>query len=107
MTTVDASVGAVFVKTDSVPKVGELNDVAITAPADGQVLSYNSGSQTWVNTTNASGDVSGPASSVDSEVALFSGTGGKTLKRATGARSSTKRRSARASHGFRPDTSSA
>ena len=28
------------------------------------------------------GDVSGPASSVDSEVALFSGTGGKTLKRA-------------------------
>lgn len=84
VTTVDASVGAIFVKTDSVPKVGELNDVVITTPADGQVLSYNSGSQTWVNTTNAGGDVSGPASSVDSEVALFSGTGGKTLKRATG-----------------------
>lgn len=31
-----------------------------------------------------SGDVNGPASSVDSEVALFSGTGGKTIKRATG-----------------------
>lgn len=30
------------------------------------------------------GDVSGPASSVDSEVALFSGTGGKTIKRAAG-----------------------
>ena len=29
------------------------------------------------------GDVTGPASSVDSEVALFSGTGGKTLKRST------------------------
>lgn len=29
-----------------------------------------------------SGDVGGPASSVDGEVALFSGTGGKTLKRA-------------------------
>jgi len=29
------------------------------------------------------GDVTGPASSVDSELALFSGTGGKTLKRAT------------------------
>lgn len=30
------------------------------------------------------GDVTGPASSVDSEIALFSGTGGKTLKRASG-----------------------
>ena len=33
---------------------------------------------------SGSGDVSGQASSVDSEVALFSGTGGKTIKRATG-----------------------
>lgn len=31
----------------------------------------------------AGGDVTGPASSVDSELALFSGTGGKTLKRAS------------------------
>lgn len=31
-----------------------------------------------------SGDVSGPATSLDGEVALFQGTGGKTLKRATG-----------------------
>jgi hypothetical protein len=31
-----------------------------------------------------SGDVTGQASSVDSEIALFSGTGGKTIKRATG-----------------------
>ena len=30
------------------------------------------------------GDVTGQASSVDSEIALFSGTGGKTIKRATG-----------------------
>ena len=36
------------------------------------------------NHTHAYGDVTGPASSVDSEMALFSGTGGKTLKRATG-----------------------
>jgi len=33
--------------------------------------------------TAATGDVSGQASSVDSEIALFSGTGGKTIKRAT------------------------
>lgn len=31
-----------------------------------------------------SGDVTGPSSSVDSEISLFSGTGGKTIKRATG-----------------------
>lgn len=39
----------------------------------------------WVQQSGAgasSGDVSGPSSSVDSEVALFSGTGGKTIKRA-------------------------
>lgn len=32
----------------------------------------------------ATGDVAGPSSSVDSEVAVFSGTGGKTIKRAAG-----------------------
>lgn len=35
------------------------------------------------NGTNGTGDVNGPASSVDSEIALFSGTTGKLLKRAT------------------------
>lgn len=34
--------------------------------------------------TPATGDVAGPASSVDNELPLFSGTGGKTLKRSTG-----------------------
>ena len=37
----------------------------------------------WVNYANT-GNVIGQASSVDSEIALFSGTGGKTIKRATG-----------------------
>lgn len=36
------------------------------------------------STPSGGGDVSGQASSVDSEIALFSGTGGKTIKRATG-----------------------
>lgn len=36
----------------------------------------------WVN--YSAGNVVGQASSVDSEIALFSGTGGKTIKRATG-----------------------
>jgi hypothetical protein len=41
---------------------------------------------TWtlIGGATATGDVTGAASSVDGEVALFSGTGGKTIKRATG-----------------------
>ncbi len=35
------------------------------------------------SSSSGSGDVTGPSSSVDSEIALFSGTGGKTLKRAS------------------------
>lgn len=42
----------------------------------------DSGGKTTV-TISGGGDVSGPASSVDSEVAIFDGTGGKTLKRAS------------------------
>lgn len=44
--------------------------------------SYLRGDQTWA-TIAGGGDVVGQASSVDSEIALFSGTGGKTIKRAT------------------------
>lgn len=40
------------------------------------------GDGTW-STPSGAGDVSGPSGSVDSEIALYSGTGGKTLKRAT------------------------
>ena len=49
----------------------------------GTNLSITAGPNPTLN-ASGSGDVSGPASSVDSEIALFSGTGGKTLKRATG-----------------------
>lgn len=44
--------------------------------------SYLRGDQTWA-TIAGGGDVTGQASSVDNEIALFSGTGGKTIKRAT------------------------
>jgi len=48
------------------------------------VLRYNLANTRyeWVN--YSAGDVVGQSSSVDSEIALFSGTGGKTIKRATG-----------------------
>ena len=54
------------------------------APASTDVLTV-----VWSRTGNkgadgaGSGDVTGQASSVDNEIALFSGTGGKTIKRAT------------------------
>jgi hypothetical protein len=59
----------------------------LTLPAnDGdanQVLQTNgSGVTSWA--AAGAGDVAGPASSVDSEIAIFSGVGGKTLKRAAG-----------------------
>jgi hypothetical protein len=59
----------------------------LTLPANdgdsGQVLQTNgSGVTSWA--AAGAGDVAGPASSVDSELAIFSGTGGKTLKRAAG-----------------------
>lgn len=46
---------------------------------------YNGSGWDYMGTSTATGDVSSNTStSVDGEVALFSGTGGKTIKRATG-----------------------
>jgi hypothetical protein len=57
-------------------------DVSASAPSTNDVLKW-SGSQ-WQPGTAGTGDVAGQSSSVDNEIALFSGTGGKTIKRATG-----------------------
>lgn len=58
---------------------------AVPAPAAGDAAAgrFLKADGTWTAPAGT-GDVTGPASSVDSEVALFSGTTGKTLKRATG-----------------------
>ena len=56
---------------------------ALNATGTANSSTYLRGDNTWASIT--AGDAStNTASSVDSEVALFSGTGGKTLKRATG-----------------------
>lgn len=48
-------------------------------------MKFGDGTTAWVSLAYAvAGNVTGQASSVDSEIALFSGTGGKTIKRATG-----------------------
>jgi len=56
-----------------------------TAGSSSQVLSTNgSGVLSWVTAASASSNMVGPGASVDSEVALFSGTAGTTLQRASG-----------------------
>lgn len=45
--------------------------------------SYLRGDQTWATLAAGSGDVTGPASSVDNEIALFDSTTGKLIKRST------------------------
>jgi hypothetical protein len=58
----------------------DLGDVVITTPTNTQVLSYNGTNWVNVNAGSGSGDVVGPASAVDSGVALFDGTTGKLIK---------------------------
>jgi len=53
-------------------------------PSAGQVPAWVSADARVWTTAAGSGDVVGPAASIDSEVVLFSGTSGKLLKRATG-----------------------
>ena len=49
----------------------------------GALYIFNTGSSTWVLQTASTG-IAGPGSSVDSQIALFSGAGGNTVKAATG-----------------------
>jgi hypothetical protein len=44
-----ASVGSIFVKIDNGYEIGELHDVLITTPSDGDLLTYNSSSALWTN----------------------------------------------------------
>lgn len=57
----------------------------VASPGNNKVYGTDgSGVRGWYSAGVGSGDVVGPASSVDSEIALFSGTTGKLIKRATG-----------------------
>ena len=58
-----------------------LGDVAISSPANGQGLIYNSSTGKWQNQTGAgSGDVVGPTSSTDNALVRFDGTTGKLIQ---------------------------
>jgi hypothetical protein len=59
-------------------------DVVSTTPLDTQVLAYNQSNNQWEPSNQAAGTgnvVSNEIISVDGEITLFSGTGGKTIKR--------------------------
>lgn len=63
-------------------RLTKLKDVLITTPLDTQVLKYDSTTGKWKNAagSTATGNVVGPASSTDSDIAVFDGTTGKLLK---------------------------
>lgn len=73
-------------KTDALNSASTVvNVAAATAPSTGQVLMATDSTHATWQTPASGGDAStNTASSVDSELTLFSGTGGKTLKRASG-----------------------
>jgi hypothetical protein len=62
--------------------LSDLTDVSITAPANGDVLTYNAAAGIWQNempASGAGGNVVGPASAINNNVAVYSGTTGKLI----------------------------
>jgi len=61
--------------------IGDLNDVAISSIANGQILKYNSTTGKFENgSASGGGDVIGPSSAVDENITIFDSTTGKLIK---------------------------
>ncbi len=60
----------------------DLSDVSVTAPLNNQVLQYNSAASEYqpITLSTGSGDVTGPSSSTDTNIASFDGTTGKIIQ---------------------------
>lgn len=58
----------------------DLDDVDTSGVSDGQVLAYDNGSSTWKPSAAGTGDVTGPASSTDNDIATFDSTTGKIIQ---------------------------
>lgn len=69
---------------DTLPAAGVDFDGALAHDSDGTWVCQPDGLGGFAWKAPGTGDVTGQASSVDGEITLFSGTGGKTIKRATG-----------------------
>lgn len=81
---VKANAGPVKIRTSGGIAIQANADLTLQLPAYGSGVLTSDGSGNITSTAAGTGNVAGQASSVDSEIALFSGTGGKTIKRATG-----------------------
>lgn len=82
----NASSSASAAAASAVTAAASVAAAGLPASISGQalkLLQVNAGETGYQFATLGNGDVVGPASSVDSEIALFSGTGGKTIKRAS------------------------
>jgi hypothetical protein len=61
--------------------IDDLDNVTISEVADNQILQYDEATETWKNEDlSASGDVVGPASATDDNIAVFDETTGKLIK---------------------------
>jgi len=81
-TDVVSAVGAFTEEAAAVENLTDLLDVDTTGVGDGDVLTYDLATTTWVaaEPTGGDGDVVGPAESVDDRVATFDGITGKLLQ---------------------------
>jgi hypothetical protein len=50
-----ATTGSIFVRIQILEAMTELHDVVITAPNDGDILEYDTGTSTWINVPNTGG----------------------------------------------------
>lgn len=61
--------------------IGDLNNVTVTDPQDGDILVYDSGTSTWINQAGGGGGgIGGSTGSTDNAILRANGTGGSTAQ---------------------------
>lgn len=69
-----ASVGSIFVRVQIIEALVDLHDVNIIAPADGDILEYDTATSTWINVPNTGGSgEANTASNLGAGTGLFAG----------------------------------
>jgi hypothetical protein len=67
-----ATTGSIFVRIQILEAMTELHDVVITAPNDGDILEYDTGTSTWINVPNTGGTgEANTASNLNTGVGVF------------------------------------
>lgn len=52
-----ATLGAIYVRIQTVESLDDLQDVVVTTPAEGDVIKYNAATSTWINSVGGIGEV--------------------------------------------------